>query len=566
MRIEIQPRHVTLAELFQGRLFRVPPYQRSYSWRHKQRQDLFTDIRQIYQHGADRSHFMATVVGLRRKMQTIGTTEYQFIDIVDGQQRITTLILLLKAIAVNIHTSNTPNANVRAEINNTLIKDDKATLLLLQTNHDSSDYFATYLIHGTHPPSQHATTIANKELLGAMEECEQFVSDWQSADISLVELVTLLKNRLTFVLHEISDESLVYTVFEVLNSRGLDVTWLDRLKSMLMAIVFDCAANSTEIIDTVHSLWTEIYSCIGLRLGLSTESLRFAATLWNPTCPSRPLGEEDAALMLHGEAKERPDQVIKTTRWLRDVTEAVDRLAQNRRRNAVTKIAQARMVATAIYLREDFTIVERAEILRRWETVTFRIYGMYRKDARWAVGDYVRLAWKIVNTQLSFADTLNGISAIGSKFPVVNAIENLREANCYTYWDEELRYFLHRYEEYLAKKAGQNFDNEQWARIWEASAAKSIEHIRPQNWWVSRGRESEEGTMHGLGNLLLLPPGLNSKLRDTPAPNKVDAYTKTGLFLAQEVAEIVSMSGWTAERMKKRETQLLDWAMQEWAE
>ena len=212
-----------------------------------------------------------------------------------------------------------------------------------------------------------------------MEECEQFVDSWQDAGISLVKLVTLLKNRLTFILHEISDESLVYTVFEVLNSRGLDVSWFDRLKSMLMAIVFESSTNSSEIIDTVHSLWTQIYDCVGLRLGLSTESLRFAATLRNPVCPSRPLGEEDAALLLHSQSKGGPKQVIETTRWLKDVTVAVDRLAANRRRDAVTSIAQARMVATAVHLRQDFTDHERARILRRWEKVTFRIYGMYRE-------------------------------------------------------------------------------------------------------------------------------------------------------------------------------------------
>ena len=356
--IDIQPQHITLAQLFQGRLFRIPQYQRSYSWHRKQRQDLFADIQQIYDFGKGRSHLMATVVGLRRKVETIGTTEHQFIDVVDGQQRITTLILLLKAIAVACDhsdaTSDTTDARIRDELDDLLIKDDNATLLLLQNNHDSSDYFANYIRRGRHPSSKNAETIANLELLAAMEECEQFVADWQSANNSFVDLVTLLKNRLTFILHEISDESLVYTVFEVLNSRGLDVSWFDRLKSMLMAIVFDRAANKFEIIDMVHSLWTQIYRCVGLRLGLSTESLRFAATLRHPVCPSRPLGEEDAALLLYDQSKDGAEQVIETTRWLRDVTAAVDRLAAERPRDAITGIAQARMVATAVHLRQNF--------------------------------------------------------------------------------------------------------------------------------------------------------------------------------------------------------------------
>ena len=224
-----------------------------------------------------------------------------------------------------------------------------------------------------------------------MEECEQFVDGRHGSDISLVELVTLLKDRLTLIVHKLSDESLVYTEFVVLNSGGLDVSWLSRLKSMLTAIVFESSANRSETIDKVHHLWTQIYDCVGLRLGLSTESLRLAATLPNPVCPSRPLGEEDAALMLHRQSTGGPEQVIEITRWLEGVA-AVNRLAVNLRRDEVTRIAQARMVATAVYLREDFTSRQRAKIQRRCQKVIFRIYGVYRKYVRWAVGDFVRLA------------------------------------------------------------------------------------------------------------------------------------------------------------------------------
>ena len=258
----------------------------------------------------------------------------------------------------------------------------------------------------------------------------------------------------------------MYTVFEVLNSRGLAVSWFDRLKSMLMAIVFEAeTGNKSEIIDEVHQLWTDIYGCVGLRLGLSTESLRFAATLRFPYCPNRPLSEEDATELLRKQSKDGPDKVIETTKWLKAVTEAVDQLRADRRRNAVTEIAQARLVATAVNLRQDLTEDEKTDILRRWENVTFRIYGMLRKDARTAVGDYVRLAWRIIAQKLPAAAKLEKLSGIGAGFPITGAAKNLEKTNCYEGWQEELRYFFYRYEEHLARKAGQNFNNEQWNRI-----------------------------------------------------------------------------------------------------
>ena len=559
----IQPLYVTLAELIEGRLFRIPDYQRSYSWGRGQRQDLFNDILTIHAKESSRSHFMATVVGLRRDTTSILAKDHHIIEIVDGQQRITTLILLFKAITRVIDSSNPTEKTIGQNLSGSLVKNDKATLLLLQTNHDSSHYFADYLRKGTHPSSKVAKTIADRELLSAMGDCEEFVADWQRDGNSIEGLVSLLNNRLTFVLYEIGDESLVYTVFEVLNSRGLEVSWFDRLKSNLMAIVFDSEEGNKEVIDEIHQLWRQMYECVGLRLGQSTESMVFAATLWTPERPNRTLSPEGAARQLTDRSKSGPEEVIATTQWLREVTVAVDSLAADVRTGAVRRTAQARIVATAVNLRGDFSDDERERILRRWENVTFRIFGMSRKDARWAVGSYIRLAWSIINDGLAAKDVLKSLSEIGRAFPIAEALEHVRRADCYTNWGDDLRYFLFRYEEHLAKKEGQNFKNEQWNHIWEGTAASSIEHIRAQSRW---GNEPDLTKMHSLGNLMMLPPGLNSRLQDKLAKAKVAAYVKTGLLAAQEVAELISDSGWSLKTMRIRENDLLTWALEEWAD
>ena len=555
--MEIQPQHVNLGRLFHGKLFRIPQYQRAYSWRSKQREDLFDDIRRTWQGGGDAGHFMATIVGLRRERRTIITDEHQVVEVVDGQQRITTLILLLKAIAKALDRSESVEKRIGQELDDPLVKPDNTSLLLLQTNHDTSHYFADYLRTGNYPASEDAMTLADRELLLAMEECEEFVLAWQRSGVSLADLVSLLKNRLTFIFHEIGDEALVYRVFEVLNSRGLPVSWFDRLKSMLMAIVFEATSgNTSEIIDEVHQLWADIYNRIGLRLGLSTESLRFAGTLRLPQCPSRPLSEEDAVELLRDLARPGPARVIETTKWLKAVTEAVDHLVADRRRNAVTQIAQARLVATAVNLRQDLSEGEKERVLRRWENVTFRIYGMCRRDARTAVGDYIRLAWSIVNESLSADKIVEQLAKIGADFSIDVAAESLLKTDCYSGWQEELRYFFYRYEEHLAREVGQNFDNEQWNRIWMSSAADSIEHILPQS--------SELDWVHWLGNLLVLPPKLNSKLGAKAPKDKADEYRKTGLLIAQDVAD--RLHRWPRRAIEERETELLLWARREWAD
>lgn len=561
---EIQPKHVTLDEFLNRRLFRIPNYQRSYSWGYKQRQDLFGDIEHIATSSDSRSHFMATVVGLRRDKRMIGTTEHQGVEIVDGQQRLTTLIVLLKAIAISADVSRVEEKRTRDELEALLVKDDNATLLLLQTNHDGSNYFADYLRTGVHPAIQDASTVADRNILECMNDCEEFTGRWRQAARPITDLVSLIKNRLTFILHEISDEALVYSVFEVLNSRGLDVSWFDRLKNMLMAIVFEYTAESdNEAINEIHDLWAAIYRTVGLRIGLSSESMRFAATLWASSRPSRPFGEEDAANLLRERAHTSIRSAIDTTTYLLSVTEALSTVYSNHKQRAVTDIAQARLVATAVHLRKDLPATEREQILTRWEKISFRIYGMYDKDARTSVGDYARLAWNIINKKPTTENILVQLSAIGKRFPVDEAVKQLSGTDRYSGWGEQLRYFFFRYEEYLAREAGQNFSNAQWNRIWAETPAHSIEHIRPQS-------QSDEDRMHRLGNLMLLDPGLNSKLQDKPVTEKAEAYIGTGLLTARNVAKSVSdwniRSHWTYQAIERREQALLDWAIQEWSD
>lgn len=74
--MEIQPQYIPLGKLLHGRLFRIPQYQRAYSWLTEHRKALFDDIRRTWDKGSDRSHFMATVVGLRRGKRIIFTEEH----------------------------------------------------------------------------------------------------------------------------------------------------------------------------------------------------------------------------------------------------------------------------------------------------------------------------------------------------------------------------------------------------------------------------------------------------------------------------------------------------------
>ncbi|MDW8125895.1 MAG: DUF262 domain-containing protein, partial [Geminicoccaceae bacterium] len=363
------------------------------------------------------AHFMATVViRAHRQKKGIGSDEYQTCYIVDGQQRITTLVLLLKAIAQALDkSSNQEEADARAELEKLLVKPGNGELLL-ETNHQSKDYLHNYLKSGQTENRNTAKTLAGREILSAISDCQDFVENWKAfveslkrtrsrSNTPLIDFLAFLKNRLTFVIHEIEDERTAYTTFEVLNSRGLEVSYVDRFKSSLMAAAFDTGPEvNKDLIEDLHEIWGDIYECIGLRQGMDTEALRFAATLAAKERQSRPLGEKDALKTLLNfatEPEKKPEKIRECAKWMLEVTRACDSLRKNRRLNTVTRIGQARLLAVALLLRDDLDGERKDRLFSLWERVVFRIYGLYGEDARTRVGDFVRLAWRTWNEKLA---------------------------------------------------------------------------------------------------------------------------------------------------------------------
>jgi hypothetical protein len=331
-----------------------------------------------------------------------------------------------------------------------------------------------------------------------------------------------------------------------------------------MATVFENGDSGTRraTITELHSLWTKIYTTIGVRQGLNRETVTFAGTLKTSAPPSRLLSEERAAQVLAKQCGKDPKKVVALTQWLLQLTQAEDKLLANPRLKGATYVVQARLVALSILLRGFNSNAEKS-LLRTWESVTFRIFGIARRDARTKVGDYVRLAWRIANENLTPEAILYSLGTIGEEFPVKRFVEQLRNTDCYQGWSEQLRYFFYRYEEHLAALAGHKLNESQWSKIWLEEPSKSIEHI------LARSKGSEERTtkgvyVHTLGNLMLLPPGLNSKLNNQNPCDKAASYVTAGLLHAAEVGRIAKRRDWDRTVVQRRESKLIKWASLEW--
>lgn len=554
--MQLNPMHLKVAALLGGRLFRIPEYQRAYAWGNRQRIDLFNDILDVRRSG--REHFMATVVALARESRSIGADEFRSVELVDGQQRVTTLIILLKAIEKALTTDSTSDAKVKQEIGDLLVKGDDHSLILLQTNHDSSNIFANYVRTGE-IDKKSAVTAADINLTDAAQECELFVSQW-SRDKPLIELVATIRNRLSVIYHELADEATVYRVFEVLNSRGLDVKWIDKLKSQLMALIFEHVEDGTrsEALREMQAAWQSIYRTLGLRADLGDEALRFAGTWARSSQPNRISNQEDAAAELTKIAGTKVKSIASAGERLRAVVQAVHKLDGNIRLRAVTRIVHARFVATAILLREFEPEIE-AELLGKWERVTFRIFGLGGADTRHKVGDYVRLGYDIFAGKIEPKEIILETSKLGDKYDIETVLKNIDWFECYEGWAEELRYLLFRYEEHLSMMGGGILNVSQWNRIWIEEPAKSIEHIQP--------RSSNEHYVNHIGNLIMLEPGVNSSLNKNPPIDKANNYKTSGLKIAIAAAELIEGSKlWDEKAVLSRGAKIEDFVRKEWAD
>ncbi|MHB8124185.1 MAG: DUF262 domain-containing protein [Desulfitobacteriaceae bacterium] len=579
---KISPQFYTLDEFFQGRLFEIPDYQRAYSWTTKQRKDLFGDIENLYSYSdyndGNRNHFLATVVCYNKnRKEKHGTELFEIYDIVDGQQRITTLIILLKAIHKElISIEDTRFRKDISKLDELIVKDSNNRLILIQANHDSSLILRNYLLSGKIVDRNKIKTQAEYNLFCAFDECQKFVKRW-SEKYDILELLILLKYKLCFVFHELHNESTVYTVFEVLNSRGLEVDWIDKCKTMLMGIAFEeFKIVSEELSNTLkylHSYWASIYRTIGIKEIPGSEILRFAATLYCADEQSRVMRPEDAIEYFRKIAKQSPSKVVDISKWLLDVASELSNIYSNPRLTAVTDIIHCRLLAISIKLSEHFDETDEEILLQQWEKITFRIFGLYQKDSRTKVGEYTRLAQKIMGLKGNkryiqdkgrLKEIHNDLVKLGEEFPVTGIIKALEDADCYNGWEKEARYFFYNYERHLCGEKGYNFPKIWWDKIWETSTQDSIEHIYPQvesPAWKGKVVKRKEFHANRIGNLLVLPIGLNKKLQNCAFDIKKSEYNETPFYAAKEIAQF---SDWNINTIDKRTQSLLLWAQKEW--
>jgi hypothetical protein len=262
---------------------------------------------------------------------------------------------------------------------------------------------------------------------------------------------------------------------------------------------------------------------------------------------------------------------LETSKFLRQVVTTFDQFLEDPRHRAVCRVKQPRLLAAALLLsdrlKKDKNSQQKA--LVAWENAMFRFYVLAGGDARDRVGQCIRLAAEICNGNLSLKQVIDKLDEIANvTHDEVSAA--LDEVYVYDRWTaEEIIYFFSKYEERLSAENGEQIDQVTWGKIWEnASKDKSVEHIFPQKDpeanWKGKGRQNvnPESFVHRLGNLLVLPPGINSKAGTKSFADKMEIYkSATGLH---HVRKVMRLRDWNLAALEKRERELMKFAKEQW--
>jgi uncharacterized protein with ParB-like and HNH nuclease domain len=135
----------TLSNIFMSKVFQVPNYQRGYNWGVKQLNTFVQDIDKLTKENII-SHYTGEVIIYKphtRQIENYGTEQIEVVEIVDGQQRLTTCNLYLSIIIKELNKIG--NIDFNTEISNYLYSGSKSKLRL---NNNTSDFYLDLISNG----------------------------------------------------------------------------------------------------------------------------------------------------------------------------------------------------------------------------------------------------------------------------------------------------------------------------------------------------------------------------------------------------------------------------------
>ena len=262
------------------RIFRIPNYQRGYSWGEKQLEQFWQDL-EAHMHGAGQQSQYTGVITLEKIRQqdahnrlpndngavliSNGTREGFFI--VDGQQRLTTILIFLSRIASALRTHQQINANDAADriVSSFLYIHNPNPTPLFSYAYDNFNLLQNSLIdyiftnQGQPPAGRYSIYMKNLESAATF-----FSQKLQGKNIlNLINYENHLRNNIIFQEYHLENEWETFVIFECLNYRGKQLSLLELLKNRLLYLSTLVAQNNINLPQTINNAWSTVYTELG---------------------------------------------------------------------------------------------------------------------------------------------------------------------------------------------------------------------------------------------------------------------------------------------------------------
>ncbi|MHA8110405.1 DUF262 domain-containing protein [Lactobacillaceae bacterium Melli_B4] len=277
---KVNPSVQSIADLFTENNYRIPVYQRGYSWGNDQVLDLWEDLMEVV-NGEQDSHFFGQLV-------TFNTDDDRQ-ELIDGQQRITTsqiLLAVIKNTARQIQDGLDNNGDNKRIISNVYNIEDNATAALLDPDksspdekyrlitskssdeEDVQDAFIHLVNNGRVIDHSHENQ-DNKAIKNMRNTYDKF-NGWIQADLKKLQLTDRIE-RLERIFNSFFKKFYVvkvlapnrqdaFTIFETLNSRGFDLTASDIIKSHIISLL---STSDRSEVNEASAKWNTVSNELG---------------------------------------------------------------------------------------------------------------------------------------------------------------------------------------------------------------------------------------------------------------------------------------------------------------
>ena len=240
--MKITPTSLTISQLLgsENEQYVIPAYQRRYSWKQHQVQDVWDDLEIL--EAAD-SHLFGTIVCLAGH-HTAGVNQ---LELVDGQQRLTTISILLHCLLDRLKSeSQGDDARDLARLLSARAQGGESQPKILLDSLDAKQF-------ARHANGDMAEPVDNLRLLQAFSLLRTRLTD-----LSLEQLGGLLyrlKNQAVIIRLDVNEAKDAFKLFETINNRGLRLSATDIIKNFILG---NAARFGPAALDLARNRWTQV--------------------------------------------------------------------------------------------------------------------------------------------------------------------------------------------------------------------------------------------------------------------------------------------------------------------